>query len=181
MGLPDGCALISESPGWEVWGTSHLWLEGLCHAFGELLQSEASQRIFTHHDSSGRPFPKLPYRSEVGLRQYLPIIMFNSLISRSPPLATPRRSLFPQGLFNIRECVTTPPIPSSPSYGNEYMDISPLPHKAPFAATQLQFTALKPEATLNDEVISSAPKHEQGGLSEGSWRPLESVHPSFPS
>lgn len=103
----------------------------------------------------------------------------NSLIYTSPPLVTPRRSLFAQGLFNIRECATTPPIPSSPSYGNEYMDISPLPHKAPFAATQLQFTAPKPEATLDDEVISSVPKFGQGGLSEGSWQPLESVHPSF--
>lgn len=181
MGLPDGFALICESPGWEVWGTSHLWLEGLCRAFGELFQSEASQRIFTHHDSSSRPIPKFPHRSEVGLRHYLPIFTSNSLIYISPPIVTPRRSLFAQGLFNTRECVTTPPIPSSPSYGNEYMDISPLPHKAPFAATQLQFTAPKPEATLDDEVISTVRKFGQGGLSEGSWQPLELVHPSFPS
>lgn len=181
MGLPDGCALISKPPSWEVWGTGNLWLEGLCHAFGELLQSKAGQRIFTHHDSSGGPIPKLPYRSEVDSRHYSLIVNFSSLNFTSPPVATPRRSLFPQGLFNIRECMTTPPIPSSPSCGNDYMDISPLPHKVPFAATQFQLTAPKPEATLNDEVTSSAPKVEQEGLSEASWQPLESVYQRFPS
>lgn len=181
MGLPDGCAFISKPPGWEVWGTGHLWLEGLCHAFGELLQSEAGQRIFTHHDSSSRPIPKLPYRSEVDLRHYSPTVTFNSLTSASPPIATPRRSLFPQGLFNIRECVTTPPIPSSPSFGNDYMDISPLPHKAPFAVNQFQLTVPKPEASLNDEVTSSVPKVGQEALSEAHWHPVESVYQHLPS
>lgn len=179
MGLPDGYTLISKSPGWEVWGTGHLWLEGLCHAFGELLQSKAGQRILTHNDSSSRPIPKFPYRSEVCLRRYSPPVSFNSLISVSPPVATPRRSLFPQGLFNIRECMTTPPIPSSPSCGNDYMDISPLPHKAPFASTEFQLTAPKPEATLHGDT-ASAPKLEQEGLSEASWQPLESVCQRFP-
>lgn len=181
MGLPDRCALISKSSGWEVWGTGHLWLEGLCHAFGELLQSEAGQRIFTHHDSGSRPIPKLPYRSKVNFRHYSPTVSFNSLTSASPPVATPRRSLFPQGLFNIRECVTTPPIPSSPGFGNDYMDISPLPHKVPFAASQFQLTVPKPEAKLNDGVAISAPKVGQEGLPEAPWQPLESVYQRFPS
>lgn len=61
------------------------------------------------------------------------------------------------------------------------MDISPLPHKAPFAATQFQLTAPKTEATLNDEVLSSAPKVEQEGFSEALWQPIESVYQRYSS
>lgn len=69
----------------------------------------------------------------------------NFTIDQSPQLPTPRRSLFTTNIFQRaehkegattpdiwREGVTTPPIPSSsPGYGNDGMDISPLPHKAP--------------------------------------------------
>ncbi|KAJ4303540.1 m-phase inducer phosphatase [Kalmusia sp. IMI 367209] len=71
----------------------------------------------------------------------------NLHVDQSPQLATPRRSLFTSSLFQqldnregtttppIRwEGVTTPPIPSSsPCCVPDSMDISPLPHKAPFS------------------------------------------------
>ncbi|KAF2115512.1 M-phase inducer phosphatase-like protein [Lophiotrema nucula] len=71
----------------------------------------------------------------------------NLHVDQSPQLATPRRSLFTTNLFQpldyregtttppVRwEGVTTPPIPSSsPCCGLDSMDISPLPHKAPFS------------------------------------------------
>ncbi|KAL6714602.1 m-phase inducer phosphatase [Lecanora helva] len=64
----------------------------------------------------------------------------NFHIDQSPQLPTPRRSLFSSNLFgtlNGRERTTTPPIPSSsPGPGIESMEISPLPHKAPFVVTK---------------------------------------------
>lgn len=56
---------------------------------------------------TSRPIPKLPYWSEVGVVHYSLNFTFNSLIYTSPPVTTTRRSLSPQNLFNIRECVTT--------------------------------------------------------------------------
>ncbi|KAH6644016.1 hypothetical protein C7974DRAFT_12677 [Boeremia exigua] len=72
----------------------------------------------------------------------------NLHVDQSPQLATPRRSLFTSALFQqvdahtaegvttppVRwEGVTTPPIPdSSPCFVPDSMDISPLPHKAPY-------------------------------------------------
>lgn len=51
------------------------------------------------------------------------------------------------------ENVRTPPIPSSsPGPGNDSMDMSPLPHKAPFAvATRIYLTSPTPEATPTEE------------------------------
>ncbi|OAG03536.1 uncharacterized protein CC84DRAFT_857509 [Paraphaeosphaeria sporulosa] len=71
----------------------------------------------------------------------------NLHMDQSPQLTTPRRSLFTSSLFQqldnregtttppVRwEGVTTPPIPSSsPCCVPDSMDISPLPHKAPFS------------------------------------------------
>ncbi|KAF2711641.1 Rhodanese-like protein [Pleomassaria siparia CBS 279.74] len=70
----------------------------------------------------------------------------NLHVDQSPQLATPRRSLFTTNLLQttynkgtttppvIRwEGVTTPPIPESSPYVPDSMDISPLPHKAPFS------------------------------------------------
>ncbi|KAF2822800.1 Rhodanese-like protein [Ophiobolus disseminans] len=70
----------------------------------------------------------------------------NLHVDQSPQLVTPRRSLFTASLFQqmdtrgattppVRwEGVTTPPIPSSsPCFVPDSMDISPLPHKAPFS------------------------------------------------
>lgn len=99
------------------------------------------------------------------------------LIQCSPQLPTPRRSLFSQNLFGTAngrgmtfllehdekmvtyetiESVRTPPIPSSsPGPGNDSMDISPLPHKAPFAmAARIYLTSPTPEATPPEEVKS---------------------------
>ncbi|KAF2007784.1 M-phase inducer phosphatase-like protein [Amniculicola lignicola CBS 123094] len=71
----------------------------------------------------------------------------NLHVDQSPQLATPRRALFTTNLFRPLdnrgtttppiarwEGVTTPPIPdSSPCFVPDSMDISPLPHKAPFS------------------------------------------------
>ena len=99
------------------------------------------------------------------------------VIQYSPQLPTPRRSLFSQNLFGTAngrgmvllldhggkkmtyeriESVRTPPIPSSsPGPGNDSMDISPLPHKAPFAvATRIYLTSPTPEATPTEEAKS---------------------------
>jgi rhodanese-related sulfurtransferase len=72
----------------------------------------------------------------------------NLHVDQSPKLATPRRSLFTSNLFQQIDSnthtdvttppvrwsgVTTPPIPdSSPCFVPDSMDISPLPHKAPY-------------------------------------------------
>ncbi|KAF1963297.1 Rhodanese-like protein [Byssothecium circinans] len=77
----------------------------------------------------------------------------NLHVDQSPQLATPRRSLFTSNLFQqldnregtrtppVRwEGVTTPPIPSSsPNFVPDSMDISPLPHKAPFSFASERF------------------------------------------
>ncbi|KAF2012210.1 Rhodanese-like protein [Aaosphaeria arxii CBS 175.79] len=72
----------------------------------------------------------------------------NLHVDQSPQFVTPRRSLFTSNAFKTQnnrgegtttppvrwEGVTTPPIPlSSPSFVPDSMDISPLPHKAPFS------------------------------------------------
>ncbi|KAM0796611.1 hypothetical protein BDR22DRAFT_518448 [Usnea florida] len=81
----------------------------------------------------------------------------NFHIDQSPQLPTPRRSLFSSNLFgtlNGRERASTPPLPSSsPGPGNDSMEISPLPHKAPFVVT----TRVEPTplTTPLEEVIPS--------------------------
>ncbi|KAI9871187.1 MAG: cell division cycle- protein [Pleopsidium flavum] len=80
----------------------------------------------------------------------------NFHIDQSPQLPTPRRSLFSSnhlfGTLNGREGMTTPPIPSSsPGPGNDSMDISPLPHKAPFhVMTHIEVQSPTPETTPNE-------------------------------
>ena len=61
------------------------------------------------------------------------------------------------------ESVRTPPIPSSsPGPGNDSMDLSPLPHKAPFAmAARIYLTSPTPEATPTEEARSDLPSVEQ--------------------
>ncbi|KAL8955972.1 MAG: hypothetical protein Q9193_006359 [Seirophora villosa] len=80
----------------------------------------------------------------------------NFHIDQSPQLPTPRRALFSSNLFGSltgRAGVTTPPLPSS-SPGP--MDISPLPHKAPYqVTTQVQLQSPTPEATPNHDVNMS--------------------------
>ncbi|KAI8938932.1 hypothetical protein NX059_004787 [Plenodomus lindquistii] len=98
----------------------------------------------------------------------------NLHMDQSPQLATPRRSLFTSNLFQqhdshvgltppqVRwEGVTTPPIPSSsPCFVPDSMDISPLPHKAPFSFlhndNSLPLPSPSPEATpsTDDDMLS---------------------------
>ncbi|PVH97284.1 Rhodanese-like protein [Periconia macrospinosa] len=79
----------------------------------------------------------------------------NLHVDQSPQLATPRRSLFTSNLMQqldnraaegittppVRwEGVKTPPIPSSsPNFVPDSMDMSPLPHKAPFNFSKERF------------------------------------------
>ncbi|RDW85156.1 rhodanese cycle control phosphatase [Coleophoma cylindrospora] len=101
----------------------------------------------------------------------------NFHIDMSPQLPTPRRSLFTSNLFGQfevgRDCVTTPPLPSSsPGPLHEMMDISPLPHKQPYFSTQIEIESPTPGTTPNEEdpVLSSppgaslleAPRHTNG-------------------
>ncbi|PMD31391.1 Rhodanese-like protein [Hyaloscypha variabilis F] len=84
----------------------------------------------------------------------------NFHIDMSPQLPTPRRSLFTSNLFGTidgRECVTTPPLPSSsPGPLNERMDISPLPHKQPYFA-QIEVQSPTPGSTPDEIVMPSSP------------------------
>ncbi|KAG9233563.1 hypothetical protein BJ875DRAFT_485005 [Amylocarpus encephaloides] len=84
----------------------------------------------------------------------------NFHIDMSPQLPTPRRSLFTSNLFGTidgRDCVTTPPIPSSsPGPLDERMDISPLPHKQPFFA-QIDVPSPTPGRSPDADVMPSSP------------------------
>lgn len=69
------------------------------------------------------------------------------------------------------ECVTTPPPPSSsPGPGSDSMDMSPLPHKIPFAV-QAQATLLVPEPTPINEGTQAPPKADLEFTTEGSRQP----------
>ncbi|KAJ4317275.1 m-phase inducer phosphatase [Neodidymelliopsis sp. IMI 364377] len=94
----------------------------------------------------------------------------NLHVDQSPRLATPRRSLFTSSLFQqvdaqasegvttppVRwEGVTTPPIPdSSPSFVPDSMDISPLPHKAPFHYITLPSPSPEVMPSNGDDMLS---------------------------
>ncbi|KAI9736823.1 MAG: cell division cycle- protein [Claussenomyces sp. TS43310] len=85
----------------------------------------------------------------------------NFHIDMSPQLPTPRRSLFTTNIFgtiDTRRDVTTPPLPSSsPAPLDERMDISPLPHKAPFCA-QIAVRSPTPGPTpTEDDCMASSP------------------------
>jgi M-phase inducer tyrosine phosphatase len=90
----------------------------------------------------------------------------------SPQVATPRRSLFSACLFGngnrhgkscvysgrdlagrlntyIEDAMTTPPLPASSPAPADTMDMSPLPHKPPFAITT--------EIELNSPTLESSP------------------------
>ncbi|KAI9788138.1 MAG: cell division cycle- protein [Peltula sp. TS41687] len=84
----------------------------------------------------------------------------NFHIDKSPQVATPRRSLFSSTLFGTlsgRESVTTPPLPSSsPGPCMDAMDISPLPHKAPFSiVTQIEVHSPTALMSPDDHSVSS--------------------------
>ncbi|KAK4545152.1 hypothetical protein LTR36_003703 [Oleoguttula mirabilis] len=93
----------------------------------------------------------------------------NFHIDKSPQAPTPRRSLFTTDLFRPRgdaghrltpptvaEGATTPPIPSS-SPGIDMMDISPLPHKAPYFMAQVTLPSPTPEETPEEEDFRISP------------------------
>jgi M-phase inducer tyrosine phosphatase len=113
------------------------------------------QKSFNFRDMSmkkggmdGSYFAHQPMRGSSPTASLAADMSSNLHVDQSPQLATPRRSLFTSALYQegdaqaaegvtpppVRwEGVTTPPIPdSSPSFVPDSMDISPLPHKAPF-------------------------------------------------
>ncbi|KAI9767467.1 MAG: cell division cycle- protein [Geoglossum simile] len=108
----------------------------------------------------------------------------NFHIDKSPQLPTPRRSLFTSnllGTINGREQTTTPPLPSSsPGPGNDSMDMSPLPHKAPFSSFRVEIDSPTPVVSsmdMNMDTSSPLPSSPLDGL-----RPnpiLERKKPSF--
>ncbi|KAH6898624.1 hypothetical protein B0T10DRAFT_115665 [Thelonectria olida] len=89
----------------------------------------------------------------------------------SPHFPTPRRALFTANTISGmegRDCVTTPPLPSSsPAPLIELMEVSPLPHKAPFF-THIDITSPTPGTTPihDDEMMldSPAPISRQSSL-----------------
>ncbi|KAF2101603.1 mitotic inducer phosphatase cdc25 [Rhizodiscina lignyota] len=109
----------------------------------------------------------------------------NFHIDQSPQLPTPRRSLFTANLFQLAaaregattppirwEGVTTPPIPSSsPGFGHDSMDISPLPHKVPFARTSDIVPTPDTETTLDDAMSSPPVMTSDSSETQSSDRP----------
>ncbi|EOA84938.1 uncharacterized protein SETTUDRAFT_32178 [Exserohilum turcica Et28A] len=107
----------------------------------------------------------------------------NLHVDQSPQLATPRRSLFTSNLFQQLdtrvprwEGVTTPPIPSSsPGFAPDSMDISPLPHKAPFSFAHdrsLPLPSPSPEVTPSSDGDMLSPCED---LSDSSAYPTPNI------
>ncbi|KAB5580186.1 hypothetical protein GE09DRAFT_429028 [Coniochaeta sp. 2T2.1] len=87
-----------------------------------------------------------------------------SITEASPHFPTPRRALFTTSHLidgsEGREYVTTPPLPasSSPVAMNESMDISPLPHKAPFfSVAQVEIQSPTPAQSPADDMMMESP------------------------
>ncbi|TKA73440.1 hypothetical protein B0A55_06091 [Friedmanniomyces simplex] len=94
----------------------------------------------------------------------------NFHIDKSPQAPTPRRSLFTTDLFRPRDDagpLSTPPIEiegastpsmlsSSPGMG-DMMDVSPLPHKAPYFKAQVTLPSPSPEQTPDDDETFISP------------------------
>ncbi|KKY15178.1 putative m-phase inducer phosphatase [Phaeomoniella chlamydospora] len=78
----------------------------------------------------------------------------NFHIDKSPQLPTPRRALFSTN-FNHNDSFTTPPLTSSSPGMVDMMDVSPLPHKPPFGAIELQLQSPSPEPTPSDHATPS--------------------------
>ncbi|KAL1995979.1 hypothetical protein VTN49DRAFT_514 [Thermomyces lanuginosus] len=80
----------------------------------------------------------------------------NFYIDRSPPVATPRRSLFTARLLDAagrEEPMKTPPLTSSPVESGDMMDMSPLPHKPAFSTDDALDTPTRDTSLM----ISSSP------------------------
>ncbi|EGE05519.1 M-phase inducer phosphatase [Trichophyton equinum CBS 127.97] len=94
--------------------------------FRDLSMKRARADYFTAVKPAARPSPTVSLAADLSQ---------NFHIDQSPQLATPRRSLFSANLFcSDNDTITTPPIPSSPA-PTDIMEMSPLPHKAPFGMT----------------------------------------------
>ncbi|KAK5235484.1 m-phase inducer phosphatase [Exophiala xenobiotica] len=86
----------------------------------------------------------------------------NFHIDQSPQLPTPRRALFPNSIFapapqeGHLNLTTTPPIPTSSPGAQDAMDLdlSPLPHKAPFGSVAIQLQSPTPEPTPAESPMS---------------------------
>ncbi|KFY25935.1 hypothetical protein V493_04361 [Pseudogymnoascus sp. VKM F-4281 (FW-2241)] len=85
----------------------------------------------------------------------------NFHIDMSPQLPTPRRSLFTANIFGTldsHESVTTPPLhSSSPGSFYESMDMSPLPHKAPYSVQIEAQSPCPPQTSEHEMNLRSSP------------------------
>ncbi|KAL4784317.1 hypothetical protein BJX76DRAFT_327675 [Aspergillus varians] len=104
--------------------------------------------------SQGDYFGTRPVRGSSPTASLAADLSQNFHIDHSPQVATPRRSLFSACVFGngnrYDDAMTTPPLPSSsPAPAMDIMDMSPLPHKAPFTSTT--------EIGLNSPTLESSP------------------------
>ena len=72
--------------------------------------------------------------------------------------------------YGLVELARTPPIPSSsPGPGNDSMDISPLPHKAPFAISNyIEVQPPTPQTTEANDTPMTTPETVIDQVQEGS-------------
>ncbi|PQE29300.1 Rhodanese-like domain-containing protein [Rutstroemia sp. NJR-2017a BBW] len=118
--------------------------------------------ISMKHSAKSDYFQLKPVRGSSPTASLAADLSQNFHIDMSPQLPTPRRSLFTANLFGTidgRDCVTTPPLPSSsPGPLNERMDISPLPHKQPYFSAQIEIHSPSPAGTPKEDVdMDSSP------------------------
>ncbi|PTU20646.1 hypothetical protein P175DRAFT_0478687 [Aspergillus ochraceoroseus IBT 24754] len=111
--------------------------------------------------SQGDYFNVKPVRGSSPTASLAADLSQNFHIDQSPQVATPRRSLFASCLFgngNRREdTMTTPPLPSSPAPAMDGMDMSPLPHKAPFCiTTEVELTSPSMDCSPMDSPMMAA-------------------------
>ncbi|KAI9785086.1 MAG: cell division cycle- protein [Candelina submexicana] len=118
-------------------------------------QNSFNFRDLSMKKSSSDYFSMKPVRGSSPTASLAADLSQNFHIDQSPQLPTPRRSLFTSNLLGTLENVTTPPLPSSsPGPGNDSMDISPLPHKAPYSlSTQQSVAPSSPEVSPTDTSI----------------------------
>ncbi|KAF2772538.1 putative cdc25-like protein tyrosine phosphatase [Teratosphaeria nubilosa] len=130
--------------------------------FRDISMNQHTQR---HKPGSKDYFTVRPVRGSSPTASLTADLGANFHIDKSPQVATPRRSLFTTDLFRPRdhagrlatpptdiEGATSPDIPSSSPAPGDMMDISPLPHKAPYF--QVTLPSPSPEQTPDDADIS---------------------------
>lgn len=154
-----------------------------------LLQHDANERLFTYCQPGCRFWPELGARDKVGLRSThspcLTCAHFPTVLTFIHQVVVSSRTGFPvdsMGTVTMTIPVnwicqtepsdvgnlTTPPLPSSsPGPGCDSMDISPLPHKAPFTSSfEIQLQSPTPELTSADSSILSLPSPPLDALPE---------------